>query len=347
LAVERKRLAGGRAESSGGFSDHKGRMALWEAQVPGKIKVHMWRLMENGLAVGTELARRRIKDGIVCLACGRTEDLVHRFWVCPHSISAWSYLTELTGFTAPPPPKRLVHHSDLKGWLLDWIGKANVDQAAWFLTMSYKLWLARNEARESARLADPKAIASSVKEAVEEWFSLRTPLRPRGLSPREHWLCPEPDWIKANTDGAFRSADGNGGSGVVLRNHHGDFVSGETHFFSHVADAEMAELLACRRGVLLARENQVHKLVLETDSTGVAAKLCRAERDRSLNGVLVEEIKALLKGFGDHRVQAVRRSANEVAHLLAKLGCENKLCNVWNGVAPIEIMDQLVLDVSI
>jgi hypothetical protein len=136
LAVERKRLARGLAESSGGLSNHKGRMALWEAQVPRKIKVHMWRLIENGLAVGTELACRRIKVGVVCLACGRTEDLVHRFWVCPHSISAWSYLAEITGFIAPSPPKKMAHHSDLKGWLLDWIGKASVDHAAWFLMMS-------------------------------------------------------------------------------------------------------------------------------------------------------------------------------------------------------------------
>jgi hypothetical protein len=40
VAVERKRLARGLAESSGGLSTHKGRMALWEAQVPGKIEVH-------------------------------------------------------------------------------------------------------------------------------------------------------------------------------------------------------------------------------------------------------------------------------------------------------------------
>jgi ribonuclease HI len=86
---------------------------------------------------------------------------------------------------------------------------------------------------------------------------MRTPSKPKGSSPREHWLCPEPGWIKENADGAFRSVEGNGGSGVVLRNHHGDFVSGETHFFSHVADAEAAELLACRRGIFLARENQV------------------------------------------------------------------------------------------
>jgi hypothetical protein len=170
LAIERKKLARGHAESSGGFSDHKGRLALYEAQVPGKIKVHMWRLIKNGLAVGTELSHRRNKDSVVCLACGRTEDLVYPFWVCPHSISAWSYLAEITGFSAPSLPKKLAHHSDLKGWLLDWIGKASADHVAWFFTLTYKLWLARNEARDSARLEALIAIAVSAKEAVESGY---------------------------------------------------------------------------------------------------------------------------------------------------------------------------------
>jgi hypothetical protein len=117
-------------------------------------------------------------------------------------------------------------------------------------------------------------------------------------------------------------------------------------FFSHVADAEGAELLACRRGVLLARESQVQKLVLEIDSTGVVAKLVKVDLDRSFHGPLVEEIKFLLRGFGEHAVRAVRRSANEAAHLLAKLGCENNACNVWFGDAPASIVNQLVLDSS-
>jgi hypothetical protein len=45
----------------------------------------------------------------------------------------------------------------------------------------------------------------------------------------------------------------------------------------------------------LAQDCQVEKLMLETDSTGVAAKLCRVDQERSLNGALVEEIKNLQK----------------------------------------------------
>jgi hypothetical protein len=105
------------------------------------------------VAVGTELSRRKIKDGIMCLAC-RNEELVHRFWTCPHSASAWDALSDLIGFKSPPPPKTLRCHSELKGWLLDWIGKAKDDELGWFCMMVYNIWLSRNDARESKEMED-------------------------------------------------------------------------------------------------------------------------------------------------------------------------------------------------
>jgi hypothetical protein len=60
-------------------SEHKGWLALWDAVVPGKAKIHVWRLIQNGLAVGHELQWRKIKEGVICLACHREETLKHRF----------------------------------------------------------------------------------------------------------------------------------------------------------------------------------------------------------------------------------------------------------------------------
>jgi hypothetical protein len=51
------------------------------------------------------------------------------------------------------------------------------------------------------------------------------------------------------------------------------------------------------------------------------------ELDRSAQGPLVEDIKALLGEFEDVLITHVRRSCNEVAHRLAKAGCRNKLVN--------------------
>jgi hypothetical protein len=43
------------SESSCSVQEHKGWLVLWGANVPGKVKVHVWRLIRNGLVVGPEL----------------------------------------------------------------------------------------------------------------------------------------------------------------------------------------------------------------------------------------------------------------------------------------------------
>jgi hypothetical protein len=107
-------------------------------------------------------------------------------------------------------------------------------------------------------------------------------------------------------------------------------------FFAHVVDAEGAELMACRRGLLLAEA--------ETDSVGLAAKLQSMDKERSFHSTLVKEINFLLRSFSNSLVRLVRRSAYGAAHLLAKLGCDNKICNDWFGVAPICIENQVVME---
>jgi hypothetical protein len=87
----------GRAGPSISCEEHRGWLALWAANVPGKAKIHMWRLIKNGLAVGEELHRRNIKLGIKCIACNREESRLHHFWGCPHSLRTWELIREQTG----------------------------------------------------------------------------------------------------------------------------------------------------------------------------------------------------------------------------------------------------------
>ena len=96
----------------------------------------------------------------------------------------------------------------------------------------------------------------------------------------------------------------------------------------------------------MAKDTGSERVILEVDSTGVAAKLMKEECDRSAHGMLVEEIKLLLNGFEEILVRTVRRSANGVAHSLAKEGCENKSCMVWTGNLPDCIVNLLELDMS-
>jgi ribonuclease HI len=135
-----------------------------------------------------------------------------------------------------------------------------------------------------------------------------------------------------------------GGCGVVLRDHHGGFLSGACRCLQSVSDPERAELLACKLALELAQQEGVSKIVLETDCLSAAAKIRNEEKDRSPHGPLVEQIKSLLKSFQAHSVKHVRHSGNGVAHCLAKFSCVNNVCNTWLEVPPEMIVTLLAAE---
>jgi hypothetical protein len=221
LKQQLKREAAGSASSSRNTSEHQGWLSIWEADVASKIKVHCWRLARNGLAVGEELRRRRIKEGVRCIACGREETLVHRFWSCPHSAQVWELLRARTSMRLLSPPGALRSHNEFQTWLLDWFGVLPADELAVAMTTIYHLWLSRNNAREEVMIESPDKIASRVAALTEEWRNLKPAGAGHQPKEKEHWLPPEVGWTKANADGSFAATEGHGGGGVVLRNHQG------------------------------------------------------------------------------------------------------------------------------
>jgi ribonuclease HI len=208
----------------------------------------------------------------------------------------------------------------------------------------YHMWLARNDARDEQMIEDPDKTAQRILVLVEEWLSLKSPAPQPVQKENEHWLPPADGWYKVNADGALNPKEGHGGGGVIIRDHHGIPQAGACHFFPRVTDPERAELLACRHAVNLAKELGMRKIALETDCSGVVAKLQASDKNRSIHGPLVEEIKASLGELDDFRVLHVRRSGNAVAHKLAKDGCMNKCCNRW--VSWVESLPDFVLNLA-
>jgi ribonuclease HI len=208
----------------------------------------------------------------------------------------------------------------------------------------YHMWLARNEARDEQLIEDPEATARRVLALQEEWTSLNVSPAKQARGGEEKWVPPKDGWHKVNSDGAFSSALGHGGGGVIVRDHHGVALAGACHFFPQVIDPERAELLACRCALQLAKDVGVRRLVLENDCAGAVGKLNQASLDRSGHGPLVEEIKALLGGFEKSSVIHVRRRCNGIAHYLAKEGRNNKYSKTWLGVFPVDVMNLLALD---
>ncbi|KAK1616861.1 hypothetical protein QYE76_022378 [Lolium multiflorum] len=302
LKRQLKAAAAGTASSSLNVSEHQGWLSLWSANVPGKVKVHAWRLAKNALAVGEELRRRKIKEGVKCIVCNREESILHRFWTCAHSVHVWEDIRGRTGLGLQAPPGDCRSPRELQYWLLNLFGRMAEQDLAMYLMALYHMWLARNDARNEPMIESPESIARRVVVLTEEWRSLKTPAAVTRNQAEEHWLPPKPGWHKVNSDGALSKKDNHGGGGVIVRDHHGAHVACACHFFPHVDDPERAELLAARRAVLLAKEVGTSKLVLEMDCAGAVSKLNNREVDRSAQGPVVEDIKLLLGEFEDSSV---------------------------------------------
>jgi hypothetical protein len=73
---------------------------------------------------------------------------------------------------------------------------------------------------------------------MEEWGKLRDLSPNRAPKVVEHWHPPERGWFKANADGAFLAMDGQGVSGVILRDDEGVPIEAASFFFIQVTEPE-------------------------------------------------------------------------------------------------------------
>jgi hypothetical protein len=151
-------------------------------------------------------------------------------------------------------------------------------ELAMYLMALYHMWLARNEARDELMIENPENTARRIVGLTEEWRALKQITTVQGNQVEEHWRPPQPGWHKVNSDGAFSKENNHGGGGVIVRDHHGAHIACASHFFPYVDDPERAELLACRKGVRLAKELGVSRINLEMDCAGAVSKLNHQER---------------------------------------------------------------------
>jgi ribonuclease HI len=336
----------GRPESSSSVDKHRGWLNLWDTNAPNKAKIHVWRLISNGLAVGAELHRRRIKPGIFCPACGREETTFHRFWGCPHSVQFWTSLRTEKGITVAIPPFYNGSQNEVARWMLGWFADARAEEREMMVQATYGLWLARNAARDGHKIADPLEIMQSVLAFVDEWRAVHgDSAKVRRETPNQKWQPPEQGWLKANADGAVTKFGGKAGTGVVIRDHMGAFRAGACDCRREDLDPEMAEIKACKRAIQVASELSAERLHLELDSATVVAMINASGKNLSASGPCIEEIKEMLKSFQDVKVTWVRRSANSAADKLAKFGLSEELCKVWFSFPPDSILEIIADDI--
>ncbi|KAK4392149.1 hypothetical protein Sango_1992700 [Sesamum angolense] len=103
--------------------------AVWSANVPGKVRVFLWKLAQNALPTGSNLFKKLRDVVLVCPYCGsEEEDTEHVFLRCPFARQVWALSNLRWSFISNYP-------ADPCGWVEFLAQTLSRDDFAWHLNL--------------------------------------------------------------------------------------------------------------------------------------------------------------------------------------------------------------------
>ena len=126
------------------------------------------------------------------------------------------------------------------------------------------------------------------------------------------------------------------GIGAAIRDERGAIVGAVAKSVEGSFSSFLAECITLREGLKFAKEIECVNLEVETDATNVVSAVVD-NRELSVESLILEDVKQLLVQLRSIGIHHVRRSANHVAHLLARFGFNSNCTNVWISETPVVV----------
>ncbi|OMO87944.1 reverse transcriptase [Corchorus capsularis] len=195
--------------------------------------------------------------------------------------------------------------------------------------ITWYIWKGRNEVHFNGKEPDAKGTLIRAEKAWQEYHSANSTEKKKILTrtqKREPWSPPANDIIKINVDGAYDCKTGEAAVGVIARGANGMVVDGLGKKV-RASSCDMAEVMAVREGIRLAKEKRWERVILETDSQEA---LTDCIKDDSVCAwevkPLVQDIKVWSRSIRELEMIWVPRSANGAAHWVA-VSTRKGMCN--------------------
>ena len=158
------------------------------------------------------------------------------------------------------------------------------------------------------------------------------------------WQPPHFGHYKLNFDAAIYTDLGCSGVGAIIRNERGEVMATLSTKESFAQDSEEAETLACRNALEFAIDVGISDLIIEGDNVSVMRVVASNCMDGSRLGNILEDIHCLVSALRWCFVSCVKRSANTVAHSLARFARNVSDELVWIKDSPQPAREALYTD---
>lgn len=135
------------------------------------------------------------------------------------------------------------------------------------------------------------------------------------------WSRPPDGWVKINIDATYRQGEDFIGTGCVVRDEHGRFLRVRTNVLRGTTQVREAESWSLREALEWVRQWRTTKCIFESDAKLLVDAFKITARGRSNFDTIIEECSNIMRHFENVSVVFFSRSANMVAHLLARSAC--------------------------
>lgn len=328
----------------GSVLQSKGWSRLWKLDVPHKVKIFLWRFCRNNIPVKSRLSTKGVQLPLNCPMCDADiEDTLHVFFECPFASACWSFAGKSYALSSS---------EDVATWLLTKLDTGLTDDIMLIVKVLWGVWFFRNQKVWENKVVNAAVAMGWSAKTISEWreakgkralpvvnnLSTRTPVFVK-------WVKPVIGSLKLNVDAAVKLGESTFQMGLVLRDHAGTLVLGKTVCKTMVSSVFEAEALAVLEGLQWLLTLQHDIVVIESDSLlTVRALHCPEENVLEVGNVLeaCRNILNLRPGFS---ISFVKRQANKVAHLVAKLPCSLNCQNVFTSPSNL-LLESLLYDIS-
>ncbi|XP_057760081.1 uncharacterized protein LOC130980412 [Arachis stenosperma] len=291
---------------------------VWKWNGPERIRYLLWLVANEAILTNATRARRHMTNIANCPRCNAEEETtIHILRDCQFAKKVWSSLV-------PQDHLSEFFNTDLPEWIL-----INLSQRGnWPCTFGMgisALWYDRNKLVFEGKISAPGMVAISIhKRTTEVLNCLRKNLIKEQANRSDHlirWIPPPESIIKINVDGLFYSHNNNAACGGVFRDQWGRFLKG---FSCNLGSCSImhAELWAVIKGLQIAMANDIHHVIIESDSKMALNFVRNGCLDSHPCATLIKDINILAGRIPSIKWNHIFREANTVADCLAKKGHE-------------------------
>lgn len=203
---------------------------------------------------------------------------------------------------------------------------ANCDnrKKAEIAAICWSLWKARNEVVWNKKVTRLYVIIANAKQYLEQWRYAQSKFS-YSLFPQAvegdggvSWVRPQELTIKVSVDASIFREFNVSGIGLVARDSKGEMIMARTVRLNEVLDPDMVEVMAIKEALSWMKNKTWQNIIVESDCL-VAVQAVRSKVPMiSPFGLIVEECRKMLQDQNTVSLSFIKRSANMVAHELAR-----------------------------